>query len=140
MPLVEFEVKIELQDNRLKKLTGEMHAKAMRICEKYAHAIEGQAKALMDEPKHGRLYQRGRKAHIASAPGEAPAVDTGNLKNSFRVWQYGADAWAVGPSAVYGAPLEFGTVRMGKRPFLKPSAEQFAKPFFEELNEKVFKP
>lgn len=140
MPLVEFEVRIELQDNRLKKLTGEMHAKAMRTCEKYAHAIEGQAKALMDEPKHGEVYRRGGKVHIASKEGEAPAVDTGNLKNSFRVWRHGADAWAVGPSAEYGAPLEFGTVRIAPRPFLKPAVEQFAKPFFEELNEKVFKP
>jgi len=139
MPLVEFEVKIVLQDSRLRKLTGEMHAKAMRICEKYAKSIKGQAQAFMDEPKHGEVYRRGGKVHIASKEGEAPAVDTGNLKNSFRVWQYGADAWAVGPSAEYGAPLEFGTVKIGKRPFLKPAARQFAKPFFEELNEKVFR-
>ena len=142
MPLVEFEVKIALQDNRLKKLTGEMHAKAMRICEKYAKSIKGQAQAFMDEPKHGKMYKRGSKVHIASAPGEAPARDTDALTESLRTAPYGADAWAVTVHADYGAVLEFGTIksdRIKPRPFLKPAVEQFAKPFFEELNEKVFR-
>jgi len=134
MPVIVKLVGFKVEDKRLRRLTGQMHARAMRICEKYAKEAEGQAKALMDEPKHGRVYGK----HIASAPGEAPAVDTGNLKNSIGTKGV-SHGWAVTVKADYGVYLEFGTVRIAPRPFLKPVVEDLAGPFLKELEERVFK-
>jgi hypothetical protein len=43
-------------------------------------------RSMKNSPKTGRVYRRGRKTHRASAPGEPPAVDTGDLVKSIR-WQ-----------------------------------------------------
>lgn len=75
-------------------------------------------------PKTGRLYTRRGIAHRASAPGEYPASDTGRLVNSIRaqVRRKGQNVDAlIGASTDYAKMLEFGTRRMRKRPFLKPS-------------------
>ncbi len=146
MRLIRWKAKIVLKEDRIKKLTGEMHARALRICQKYALAAEGHAKELMTGPKSGRLYPRVYAGghviqnHVASAPDEAPAVLTGQLWNSFRTWRHGRDAWAVGPTAEHGMYLELGTRKMAPRPFLKPALERVRNDFFRELEEKVFKP
>jgi HK97 gp10 family phage protein len=60
--------------------------------------------------------------HQASAPGEFPKTDTGQLVSSlfFRV---GADKLSsyFGTKLVYGKYLEFGTSRMRPRPWLRPT-------------------
>jgi HK97 gp10 family phage protein len=73
-------------------------------------------------------HKGGKKAHQASAPGEAPASDTGNLANSIdasimeiRIAQLEGK---VAVNAEYGPDLEFGTVKMAARPFLGPAAER----------------
>lgn len=81
--------------------------------------VEGEAvRLIMEGPKTGRIYKRGGVAHQASAPGEAPANDTGRLVNS--------RTREVIPSALqarltfrtdYAAYLEFGTIVMEPRPF-----------------------
>jgi hypothetical protein len=44
-------------------------------------------KILLAPPRTGEHYRRGKTAvHIASAPGEPPAIDSGNLVNSFQ-WE-----------------------------------------------------
>ena len=79
----------------------------------------GAIKIAMAEPKHGRRYGY----HVASAPGEAPAIDTGELAASVRelgsaaspleVWvEYGSDV----PQAAF---TELGTSRMAPRPWLR---------------------
>lgn len=57
-------------------------------------------------------------------------VDTGNLKNSISIGhpsgrdtQPGDLEVQVGPSAEYGAYVEYGTSRMGAQPYLTPAAE-----------------
>ena len=147
--MIRWKAKIVLKEDRIKKLTGEMHARALRICQKYALAAEGHAKKLMTGPKSGRVYvvvtqtrkgRRKKRVHVASAPGEPPAVLTGQLRASFQTWRHGRDAWAVGPAAEHGLYLELGTRKMAPRPFLKPALERVRNDFFRELEEKVFKP
>ncbi len=82
------------------------------------------------KPKSGKVYKvnRGRQTHQASAPGEAPAMETGNLVNSIaeelqRKDKTGATA-AVIVLAEYGIHLEFGTEDMEPRPFLRPAFDQ----------------
>lgn len=88
-------------------------------------------------PKTGVERPRGRKKHRASAPGEAPATDTGNLARSITVVaaQDGLFPQAlVTVTAPYALALEFGTKRSGKRrntiiaerPFMRPSVRENA--------------
>lgn len=59
-----------------------------------------------------------------SAPGHAPAIDTGLLHGSIDSVQTGpAEAMAY-TNVEYGQHLEFGTVFMEERPFLRPSADE----------------
>ena len=61
--------------------------------------------------KTGASYKRGGKTHTASAAGEFPATDTGELVSSISI-QMGkaqADVQATAPHATY---LEFGTTNM----------------------------
>lgn len=62
-----------------------------------------------------------------SAPGEAPAVDTGRLRASIahRVeMESGEAVGLVGTSVEYAPWLEFGTTRMQARPFMVPAIER----------------
>lgn len=72
-------------------------------------------KTLMrDSPATGRTYRRGGVAHRASAPGEPPAPDTGDLLRSVR-WRVRRDgqAWfaEVGSTLKKALYLEFGAAR-----------------------------
>lgn len=73
----------------------------------------------------GKTYKRGNKTHKASAPGEAPATDTGTLVKSIQSLKsiYG-DGWLVGSNLDYARFLEFGTKNMGARPWLIPALEK----------------
>lgn len=74
----------------------------------------------------GRLYQKynPRRTHRASRAGSAPARDTGDLVTSLFWLQEpdGLTAW-VGTNINYGAHLEFGTLKMEARPFIRPATE-----------------
>lgn len=85
--------------------------------------VRGEALSLiLDTPKTGRTYRRRGVEHVASAPGEAPASDTGRLANSIRT-QYKKDGLVgvVVASTSYAARLEYGTVRMAARPYMRPA-------------------
>jgi HK97 gp10 family phage protein len=87
-------------------------------------ALEGKIKESMGEQKSGRMYGK----HQASAPGEAPAIDTGALLNSINTELTAATPTKaegqVATNQVYAPPLEFGTSRMAARPFMRPAADK----------------
>lgn len=64
----------------------------------------------------------------ARARAQAP-VDTGFLKSSIEAVQEGRAAWRVEAAAEYAIFVEFGTRRMGARPFLIPALEAVRGPF-----------
>lgn len=82
-------------------------------------------KSMARGKKSGKFYLRGGKTHRASAPGEAPAVDSGEL---LRAIVYDVRAMEIEVGAEAGAPyaelLEEGTSRMEARPFLEPAVEE----------------
>jgi HK97 gp10 family phage protein len=85
-------------------------------------------KSIQRGGKSGRLYERGKgrnlsPTHRASAPGEAPATDTGTLVGSISAVSSGLSG-KVGSRLQYSFWLEYGTRRMGARPFLRPTVEQ----------------
>ncbi len=78
-----------------------------------------------------------RKVHQASAPGEAPANETGNLARGIIVTRatesgFGVYTAQVQSTAKYAAALEYGTRKAGKshsvvileRPYMRPSIEE----------------
>lgn len=80
--------------------------------------------AIQKGPKTGRTYVRGTVTHRASAPGEAPATDTGILAGSIG-WNVDASTLTadVFASSAYAVHLELGTSRMEPRPFMVPALE-----------------
>lgn len=88
-------------------------------------------KKMQRERKSGRVYKRGKgrnlsPTHKASAPGEAPAVDTGSLVNSIKVMPVNDSLGYVGTKLDYGFWLEYGTkdLKLKERPWLRPSLEE----------------
>jgi len=76
----------------------------------------------------GRVYSKGKgKIHIASMPGEPPAIDTGNLRASIqsKVQVRGINVLGeVGSDMPYSLYLELGTKTMTKRPYLMPTVRK----------------
>jgi|TARA_Y100001973_G_C5117130_1_gene290766 HK97 gp10 family phage protein len=92
-----------------------------------AQLIRGEAiKSIQTGPKSGRIYEKynPRRTHQASAPGQAPASDTGNLVSQIIVRPKNPDEVAVESNALYSSFLEFGTSKMLARPFLFPATER----------------
>lgn len=81
-------------------------------------------------PGSGRVYTRpGGKTHQASAPGEPPTTDTGRLINAIATAITATGllvtkvAVGVRLAIAYWRDLEFGTVRVAPRPFIRPAVQ-----------------
>lgn len=89
-------------------------------------ALQGEAegKVILSTPGAGRPYRRGKKAvHVASAPGQPPAPDTGRMRaaTTHEVIVRGDTVIArVTNNARQALALELGTERIAPRPFLRP--------------------
>lgn len=103
-----------------------IRAAAMRGLVAWIGDIEQRAvDKILKGPKTGRIYRRRGVVHRASAPGQSPASDTGRLVNSRRIEVFEEQLRArLTFSTAYAAPLEFGTIKMEARPFLRNSLEE----------------
>jgi hypothetical protein len=118
-------------ENRTPELLAKTEQKLNRWVRAAAALVESNVKARMAEPKSGRAYTRGRSVnnpggfsvHVASAPGEAPAVDTGTLIGSIQMVQESTLTAKVGTAVEYALYLELGTSRMRPRPVWKPTVD-----------------
>lgn len=81
-----------------------------------------------------RYFIVGYHIHRASAPGEAPAIDTSNLVNSIQVERVNTQS-NVYTNEEYAEYLEYGTRKMDPRPFLTPAADRARPVFVRRLNE-----
>ena len=88
-------------------------------------------KSIQRGSKTGKIYKRGAGYHQASAPGEAPASDTGRLAGDISVEKINPLARSVGTNLRYGEWLEFGTMAIAERPWLRPAID-FNRPFFKD--------
>jgi hypothetical protein len=79
--------------------------------------------------KTGRMYG----VHQASAPGEAPATDTGRLASSVQFRRTGRMEAEVFTDVVYGAMLEWGTRHIAQRPAWRPAAMEIQPKHIERL-------
>lgn len=118
--------------SNIPQLTRQLHSRAARVVVETAFGIEAHIKTEMAAPKSGREYGN----HVASAPGEAPAIDTGLLVNSIQVEADGLAA-VVGTNAEYAPVLEFGGVHITPRPFFGPAFDAAKPEFARRLKEMV---
>lgn len=113
-----------------KQVMDKIDQKQETALTKGAIMIVNKAKELMREPKTGKDYRgkgkKGKKRAKAfktrsSAPGEAPAVQTGRLRASL-AWETPRKLTRlIGSNLKKAFFLEKGTARMKPRPFLRPA-------------------
>ncbi len=100
--------------------------------------LRNSQKKIMKGGRSGRNYG----GHVASAPGEPPAIWHNRLNPSFRPIQYGAGSLNAGIETpiFYASYLQDGTPggQMSPRPFREPTLED-AKPALTELYSRPFK-
>lgn len=101
-------MKIILDTSKLDRLRAEMPGKVDTLMGKLAadYTVEINTHWSRESP---------------STPGEPPAVDTGNLKNSIVASPEKPGRWVVNIGAKYAPMLEFGTPVMAARPFAYPA-------------------
>jgi len=95
--------------------------------------------SMRNTPKDGRHYKRGKKFHVASSPGNPPAIDSGELLRSiiFDVRPMEVEIGDSGGGAYYEF-LEEGTKKMDARPSLGPAVELHEKEIVDDVGKGVF--
>ena len=127
---------------QLKQLNKQLEPDFQEIVKGGAQLIRGEAiKSIQQGAKSGIVYEKynPRRTHRASAPGESPASDTGNLVSKIIVKQQSKDKVNVESNANYSAFLEYGTSKMQPRPFMLPAFEKSKKPIVEATFKRVVK-
>lgn len=133
-------MEIYLNTAVLDQLDREMDGRADKAVGKIAFEVESKAKQLMQGGRSGRTYRvpGTKRTYTASAPGEPPAVVTGNLKNSIQAKREKMRVWAVLVASEYAAALEFGHRQRGggftsPRPYLRPAVWSVINSFGKDL-------
>ena len=129
--------KVLSQLNRLQK---DMEVPFQEVVKGGGQQIRNEAiKSIQTGSKSGIVYQmyNPRREHRASAPGEAPASDTGNLVSKITVKQKSKNIVNVESNANYSAYLEYGTSKMQPRPFMLPAFEKSKKPIINAVFNRV---
>ena len=96
-------------------------------------------RAVLARPSGGRHRNlRAAGVHRASAPGDPPTVNTGNLRRSIQmarpepVRNATRKGWRIGIAAVYAKALEYGYRRLLPRPYVRPTIEKM-KPLAQRM-------
>ena len=140
---IKFSVKnIKKVLSQLNKLEKDMEIPFQEIVKGGGQFIRGEAiKSIQAGAKSGIVYEKynPRRSHRASAPGQAPASDTGNLVSKIIVKQKSKNITNVESNADYSAFLEYGTSKMEPRPFMLPAFEKSKKPIINAVFNRVKK-
>jgi HK97 gp10 family phage protein len=126
--------------SQLEKLEKDMEVPFQEIVKGGGQQIRNEAiKSIQAGGKSGIVYQKynPRREHRASAPGQAPASDTGNLVSKIIVKQKSRNRVNVESNANYSAYLEYGTSKMQPRPFMLPAFEKSKKPIINAVLNRV---
>ena len=126
---------------KVDKLTDDMFDGIHKSISRSVLKMHKTALKSLRPPKSGFTYKRGGRIHTASAPGEPPATDTGQLAASIvPIFPKGRDLeGAVAARAVYAKWLEFGTEDMEPRPFLGPAIEEHRQEMLDDVRREIRK-
>lgn len=115
---------VEALNGALDDLSEDMQEAVTKVLTATGLELRGDIiKRIHRGPATGRTYKRGSIMHRASAPGEAPATDTGRLANSVTFETDGPNSVSVQSLLAYAAYLEWGTFKIAPRPAWMPAAE-----------------
>lgn len=98
-------------------------------------AVRAEAVSLINTgPKTGRIYGR----HQASAPGESPAGDTGDLARKIGTEvDPGTLTGTITFSSAHARFLEYGTVKMAPRPFARVAVVHKRDEIAADINDEI---
>ena len=100
---------------------------AQRMTEACIH-VQNKTKEKLSGKRTGRVYRvpGTNRTYTASAPGEPPAVMTGQLRTSIKYRIVGdmKVTGEVGSELKKAVELEFGTKKIKPRPFLRPTFQE----------------
>lgn len=114
-------------------LDNEVKTEAKKRMERATKLVRGAAISDVQRGvKSGTTYEKykPRRTHTASAPGQAPATDTGQLVSSISTRVKTEGRKVIGEivaDAPYAQALEFGTRKMMARPFMQPALSKNAR-------------
>lgn len=112
-------LKATVSENRFKQIAERLEVEAAElVSETMDHVVENIATA-MELPKSGNVYGN----HIASQPGEPPAIDTEDLINSVLKSMESPTSGTIEYTSDHAAAMEFGTIHVEPRPFLRPALD-----------------
>ena len=130
---------VEEATKALEKVKEDLENNMQEILLGGGQLIRGEAiRSIQSGAKSGKTYKRYNptRTHKASAPGEAPASDTGFLVSNIRVKDQ-KDLVQVRSEASYSKFLEYGTSKMLARPFLFPAMEKSKPKIAQVILQKV---
>lgn len=124
-------------ESRIPQVIALMRSRASRVVRKTASGIVADVKTSMGGVKHGREYRRDGVTHRASAPGEAPAIESAENGYVHTVRSEKVDdlTSAAGTTDPRGPALELGGGRVAARPHFGPAFERAREPFEQQLGE-----
>lgn len=146
---------IRLEMDGLEQLLSALRAAGKDATDEVAKAVTKTAldvdrdikKRMQQSPASGRVYRRGKgrnrsRLHRASAPGQAPAIDTGRLINSIMFRQETPLTATVSSNAIYARRLEYGGtdsrgVYIAPRPAWRPAVMMHEDKFRERIEAAV---
>ncbi len=119
----------------MEQATEQMRSEVQRAVQETTIAVHKAAvERIQRGPASGVVYEKymPRRSHQASAPGEPPMSDTGNLASQVK-FQFGELEGVVFTPVKYGLYLEIGTSNMEARPWLFPSLEENRQQYHDRL-------
>jgi hypothetical protein len=115
--------------NNISQVKQMIVAEVTAIIREEPYLMSNDVKDAMNKPHSGRIYKRRTVEHRASAPGEAPAIDTGALVNSLEIVHSGPMKSALQSNQPQALALELGRpeANLLPRPYMTPAAEKSVK-------------
>lgn len=125
---------------KVKKLDTSIKRAVIQGLQQLAPQVQDYARGLiLSGPKSGRIYTRYNpfRVHQASAPGQAPASDTGHLVSTIQAkvdpTQFNLSLSAGGAAR----ELEYGTHKMAPRPFMRRTIMAFRKKIVTTIQKSI---
>lgn len=112
-------LKVTVGANRFKQIAERLEAEAAELVSETIDRVVENIETAMELPKSGNVYGK----HIASQPGEPPAIDTEDLINSALKSMESPTSGTIAYTSDHAAAMEYGTVNAAPRPFLRPALD-----------------
>jgi hypothetical protein len=110
---------ISTASNDWDRIANGLGPKVTALVEETLEHVREHVETAMELPKSGNVYG----THVASQPGEPPAIESGNLVESAAIAMESPTVGSITYTSDHAAAMEYGTVHIAPRPFLTPGIE-----------------